>query len=103
MLDMTDCGLIAEMSSLTDNRELAEPIGVELVGAGGPWGLGGLGADTFFFFLTGGGGGGLTVFIVLGRAPVRGAATGVDISQWSCDVLQTMGGIIHSVLITHNS
>ena len=75
---MTDCGLIAEMSSLTDSNELAEPIGVELVGAGGP---GGLGAETFFFFLTGGGGGGegVTVFIVLGRAPVRGAATGDDI------------------------
>ena len=80
MLDMTDCGLMAEMSSLTDSRELAEPIGVELVGAGGP---GGLGAETFFFFLTGGGGGGegVTVFIVLGRAPVRGAATGVDIGE----------------------
>ena len=91
MLDMTDCGLIAEISSLTDNKELAELIIVELVGAGGP---GGLGAEIFFFFLTGGGGGGLRVFIVLGLAPVRGAATGVDISQWSCDVLQTMGGII---------
>ena len=81
MLDMTDCGLIAEISSLTDNKELAELIGVELVGAGGPGGLGGLGAETFFFFLTGGGGGGegVTVFIVLGRAPVRGAATGEDI------------------------
>ena len=70
---MTDCGLIAEMSSLTDNKELAELIGVELVGAGGP---GGLGAETFFFFLTGGGGGGeeLTVFIVFGLAPVRGGS-----------------------------
>ena len=76
---MTDCGLIAEMSSLTDSNELAEPIGVELVGAGGP---GGLGAETFFFFLTGGGGGLLTVLeplIVLVLAPVLGAATGVDI------------------------
>ena len=36
MLDMTDCGLIAEISSLTDNKLLAELIGVELVGAGGP-------------------------------------------------------------------
>ena len=78
MLDMTDCGLMAEISSLTDNKELAELIIVELVGAGGP---GGLGAEIFFFFLTGGGGGGLRVFIVLGLAPVRGAATGVDISE----------------------
>ena len=33
MLNMTDCGLIAEISSLTDNKQLAELIGVELVGA----------------------------------------------------------------------
>ena len=75
-MDMTDCGLMTEMSSFTHNKELVELDMVELTGAGGS------GADTFFFFLTGGGGGLLTVLeplIVLVLAPVLGAASGVDI------------------------
>ena len=76
-MDMTDCGLMTEMSSFTHNKELVELDMVELTGAGGS------GADTFFFFLTGGGGGGLLTvlepLIVLVLAPVLGAATGVDI------------------------
>lgn len=80
-LDMTDWGLMTEMSSFTNSKELVELVMVELTGPGG------LGAESFFFFfLTGGGGGGLLTrltepFIVLGLAPVLGAATGVDISS----------------------
>ena len=74
---MTDCGLMTEMSSFTHNKELVELVMVELIGAGG------LGAEIFFFFLTGGGGGGVMLvadpFIILGLAPVLGAASGVDI------------------------
>ena len=79
-LDITDWGLIREMSSFTNSKELEELVMVELTGAGG------LGADTFFFFLTGGGGGGLLTritdpLIVFGLVPVLGAATGVDILE----------------------
>ena len=95
--DMTDCGLITEISSLTDNSEAVELVRVELTGAT----PGGLGAELFFFLRVGAGGGvdisffkclalPLTIsffrclappFIIgfLGLVPVLGAATGSDI------------------------
>ena len=91
-LDITDCGRITEMSSLTVNRELADPVMVEFIGGIIRDPFGGLGADDFFFFFLVGAGGGVMETVsgdffclprnpfmnVFGLAPVLGAVEGAD-------------------------